>query len=489
MAKELNMPPGVFALGKMSSRVGTLTLVIAVIAILLSAVNTWLLFSQMSQIDKLSGTMSDLSLMVAELNPAYAANINWRQFEGEKVVVMVPKHMWTDTILPLIPEFKRLTGIDLEMVVYPEDLFYEKYWTAAESGKPPFDAAFSCPGFNTYPSLKMGALEPLDEYMNDPTLTDKAWYDWEDFPERVRDTAHEGTDKIYQLPLVIDNLGLLMYRKSVLAKHGLSVPETYEELVEAARKITEAEAPDMYGIVLRAWREFAWTGMRITMSSYIGPGIRGRGIYFQEDWTPKFNTQAAIDGIKLYSDLLKLGPPGQLSYTWYDAMDAFAAGRAAMIIDSNGFEYTFEDPSKSKVLGDVGYAVVPKSKYGHGTMLNFWCMVMMKGSEHKKAAWLFMQWVTSKDVTLEQGFAPARTSVLQDPAYSGKLPYGYADAMVESLKIAQYADGVYCDNNMKIFSEIGVALHDIFGGKDPNTAMQDLQQSAVKLLKEEGKLS
>jgi len=114
---------------------------------------------------------------------------------------------------------------------------------------------------------------------------------------------------------------------------------------------------------------------------------------------------------------------------------------------------------------------------------------MMKGSEHKKAAWLFMQWVTSKDVTLEQGFAPARTSVLQDPAYSGKLPYGYADAMVESLKIAQYADGVYCDNNMKIFSEIGVALHDIFGGKDPNTAMQDLQQSAVKLLKEEGKLS
>ena len=468
---------------------GRLTLAIAVIAVILSAVNSWLLFSQMTQIGELSDKVSDFSSMMVQMNPAYAAEIDWRQCEGEKVVVLVPKHMWTDTILPLIPEFERLTGIDLEMAVYPEDLFYEKKLSGSEAGKPPFDAAFSCPGFDTYPSIKMGVLEPLDDYMNDPTLTDKDWYDWEDFPERVRDVAHEGTENIYQVPLVVDNLGMLMYRKSILDKYGLKVPETYEELLSAARTITDGEAPDMYGIVLRAWREFAWTGLRITLSSYIGPANPGRGIYFEPDWTPKFDSQAAIDGVKLYADLLQLGPPGQLSYTWYDAMDAFAAGRAAMIIDSNGFSYTFEDSSQSQVVGDVGYAVVPKSKYGHGTMLNFWCMVMMKGSEHKKATWLFLQWVTSKDVTLRQGFSPARTSVLQDPAYVATLPYGLSDIMVESLKIAQYADGVYCENNMKIFSEIGVALHDIFGGKDPTTAMQELQRSAIDLLKEEGKLS
>ena len=42
------------------------------------------------------------------------AKINWRQAEGQSLTIGLNKHPFTELLLPLIPEFRRLTGISVE---------------------------------------------------------------------------------------------------------------------------------------------------------------------------------------------------------------------------------------------------------------------------------------------------------------------------------------------------------------------------------------
>ena len=42
------------------------------------------------------------------------AKINWRQAEGQSLTIGLNKHPFTESLLPLIPEFRKLTGISVE---------------------------------------------------------------------------------------------------------------------------------------------------------------------------------------------------------------------------------------------------------------------------------------------------------------------------------------------------------------------------------------
>lgn len=45
------------------------------------------------------------------------AKINWRQAAGQSLTVGLNKHPFTESLLPLIPEFERLTGIKVEYLI------------------------------------------------------------------------------------------------------------------------------------------------------------------------------------------------------------------------------------------------------------------------------------------------------------------------------------------------------------------------------------
>ena len=42
------------------------------------------------------------------------AKINWRQAEGQSLTIGLNKHPFTESLLPLIPQFRALTGINVE---------------------------------------------------------------------------------------------------------------------------------------------------------------------------------------------------------------------------------------------------------------------------------------------------------------------------------------------------------------------------------------
>ena len=83
-------------------------------------------------------------------------------------------------------------------------------------------------------------VEPLDRYLNDASLTDPAWFKYDDILKAWRD-ADSVDGKPYGIPYD-GEVTVQVYRKDLYAAKGLKPAETYEELVvQRARADRRAE--------------------------------------------------------------------------------------------------------------------------------------------------------------------------------------------------------------------------------------------------------
>ncbi len=94
---------------------------------------------------------------------------------------------------------------------------------------------------------------------------------------------------------------------------------------------------------------------------------------------------------------MSTAPKAVGSYTWYEAMNDFAAGNAAFFIDADHMSETFENTTKSAVAGKVGYAPPPAGPDGtRACGIWLWSLGMASASKNKDAAWIFLEWAASK---------------------------------------------------------------------------------------------
>ncbi|TIU03115.1 MAG: extracellular solute-binding protein, partial [Mesorhizobium sp.] len=110
--------------------------------------------------------------------------INWRQFEGTTITWAYDIHPYADALAAGLPEFEKLTGIKVTPELYPDDSYWSKLTIQLTTKSPAWDVV----GTGIQPAWDLapgGALEPLDNYLNDPKLTD-AGYDYNDFFPSLR---------------------------------------------------------------------------------------------------------------------------------------------------------------------------------------------------------------------------------------------------------------------------------------------------------------
>src|SRR5258708_13864278 len=67
-----------------------------------------------------------------------------------------------------------------------------------------------------------------------------------------------------------------------------------------------------------------------------------------------------------------------------------------MWIDGIGFALPLEDKAKSKVVGKVGYGVMPVGPKAQHSALFGDGMAVSAFTKKKEAAWLYVQWATNK---------------------------------------------------------------------------------------------
>ena len=197
---------------------------------------------------------------------------------------------------------------------------------------------------------KAGWLADISGYMKDPSLTAPDLVE-SDFSAAGLQYAKNDKGQMHSLPWSVDYF-ILYYNKELFQKKGVAVPKTFDEMVAAAEKLTDAKE-GTYGFVGRGLRNANMTLWTNFFLNYGGEFLDTKGNILTDG-------PEAIEATKLYQTLLtKVAPPGVAGFNWMESMASFTQGRSAMWIDGVGWAPPLEDPAASRIVGKVGYTVVP----------------------------------------------------------------------------------------------------------------------------------
>ncbi|MFC3882145.1 extracellular solute-binding protein [Bacillus songklensis] len=368
---------------------------------------------------------------------------DWKQFEGVELNVISENTPPSSALAANIDKFESITGIkvnieqsDLSTVVEKTSLDFN-----AKSAK--YHIIYADP----YQILAKQSQHfvNLNDFMKEPTMPQLPGGLDDFIQSQLEVDGYMGNkDALYALPYDAPTM-VLAYRKDVIEKYkdqfmaekgfdwtpGPNL--TWDQYYEAAKWITEKAKEGVITEVKYGTGHQAKQYDSLMCDFSVILAANG-GDYFKESnlgsvgktnpGKSAMTSDVAIESAEFYNKLLKVAAPGSTSWDWSGLAEAFAAGEVAMAPEWHEFSSTFEDPSKSKVAGNVGWAVLPKGKErnahiygGTGIGINKYA-----SDEEKKAAWLFLVWATSPQSQYmilksdQGGSTPTRHSVyeLQD---------------------------------------------------------------------------
>jgi multiple sugar transport system substrate-binding protein len=232
------------------------------------------------------------------------------------------------------------------------------------------------------------------------------------------------TGAFYALPYV-GNSQLLFYRKDLFAKHNLKEPATWDEVLAAAKIISEQEtagAPGggkVYGYVMRAAQGNAAVADFMPIFWAFG------GEMFDAGGQPAVNSPEGIAALNFMLELGKYSPPGYASFNADDVGAHLLQGTAAISINWPAWISSFNDPAKSKVIGKMEFTSMPGAKNPGRAEIGNWLIAIPRDSKNKEAACDFLVWATSVEQmkrSAERGNPPTRKSLFNDPELIKKFP-------------------------------------------------------------------
>ena len=351
-----------------------------------------------------------------------SGTFSWRQQAGTTIKIGFSAHPLATSLIQQLRDFEQLTGIKVQYEQAPEADFRAKLNTQLQSGSSSFDVFMTGPATNWGYSAH-GWIENLQPYVDNQSLTSPDW-DFNDFYPGAVNTNRwcgkefqcVGQGPLWAIPINEEGYAI-HYRKDVLDATGTPVPQTVDDLIAAAKKLNgyQMNGKTLSGFVARGidnWGPLI-TGYGTFMFGYGGTDIK-------PDGTSAVNSPQVIEATKKWTEIMQYAPKDVATYDWQQAMSYFAAGNSVFLLDADHMSATFEDPSQSQIVGKVGYALPPQGPAGRASGIWLWSLGMNAHSAHKNAAWLFIQWATSKQVmtkTITAGnINPPRASVATSSA-------------------------------------------------------------------------
>jgi multiple sugar transport system substrate-binding protein len=326
----------------------------------------------------------------------------------------------------MLPTFEEETGININIIKHPyENALGEQVRDFVASGNLDI-ALIDLVWIGNF--VENEWIVPIDQIKTDyPEIIDPA-LDMDDFFPLVLNAFGGWNDTLYGLPF--DNYsGLMFYNKRMLADAGFdSPPATWTEL------------KDVYGPALTKDGKYAYalqskrneTQSADSFARVLWPF---GGSFLDADFRSNLNSEGSQAGLKFRQELMQYMPDGIVAYDHAETVNAFSQGDVAIITEWSAFYSTVVDPSTSKVAADVGIAPEPMGPAGRKPALGGFSLAVAEQADdsEKAAAWLFIQWATSKANAgeyLERGGVPARQSAYVDPALAET--YTFIPALVES---------------------------------------------------------
>jgi trehalose/maltose transport system substrate-binding protein len=234
-------------------------------------------------------------------------------------------------------------------------------------------------------------------------------------------------DRLVALPWFTD-AGLLYYRKDLLEKHGLPVPETWAELGEAALAVQAAEraegARELWGYVFQG---AAYEGLTCDALEWIS-AYGGGTILDQEGAVTVNNERAAFALAQVAAWVGNIAPPRVTIFIEEDSRITFQLGNA-VFMRNWPYAWALLNAEDSGVRGKVGVAPLPRGGAAgqHSATLGGWNLAVSQYSREPEAAIDLVRYLTSaaeqKRRAIVGAYAPTIKALYDDAEVLAAAPF------------------------------------------------------------------
>jgi len=328
-----------------------------------------------------------LILMIAfvVMNSCHSKN----KSEEISVIYMAQAGYQPEEIRKIADDFEKEFGIRVKIEFVKYDEQHKKIVKSAQTEIPNYDV-FSL-------DLIWTAAFAEKKYCVD--LTDQVKDLSEGIAPAIID-AFRYKGKIWAMPFLA-NFQLFFFNQKMIQKAGFTeAPKTLDEMVDQmkvmkAKKIVTYPYIDSWNQKEGLVCEFVW------LTAAFG------GETFNDLGKPIFNKGPGLHALEFMVMLLDEGLANPISLNCDEAMakDIFINGQAAFTSNWT-FQYALmNNPDVSKVYGNAKTGLLPVSKncmgkYQHNTasVSGFQGLGIMNNSQHKEAAWKYIQFITSPKI-------------------------------------------------------------------------------------------
>jgi multiple sugar transport system substrate-binding protein len=365
--------------------------------------------------------------------------------------------------------FTAQTGINVNYVQQPVDTMDQKIPLQLSAKDSSLDVFFT--GSEKISAFTgSGGVEPLDKYINDPTLT-ASDYNFTDIAPAVEAACQSG-GVTYCIASHAGG-GVLYYNKAMFTAAGIAAPPN--DMTELLNDAIKLNTPDHAGFCVRADKsQTLYDGFQL-WNHFIPYSNPITGTYFDTNWNFLIGTepQASQYG-QFYRDILqKAAPKGISTYLVTNCLSDFEQGRVAMWQDDSGNIPDVLDPTKSKVASDAAFWEIPCQPVNpdHCALVQPFGVWMNAASTKKDAAWQLIQFITSKATQVGAAtsgalLTPSRNSVFTDPTVQAKLPPTFLTAELYVLAHPDAALLPFIPEGVSLIPAISNAQSDLITSSD-----------------------
>ncbi len=249
---------------------------------------------------------------------------------------------------------------------------------------------------NTWVPMLRNELTPVPT-----TVMTSAQFSATFYPVAKRDLV-AGTN-IYGIPLMIDGLGLY-YNEDFLASAGVTPPTTYEELLNIVPKLTVKNQNTIVSSAIA----LGTTGNIENFSDILATMMMQNGAKLTEP-----TGSEAEQTLIFYR---KFADPSDPVYTWNDTLDnsvsAFANGKVAMILAPSWRAFDVK-----QINPNLHFKIVPIPQLPGSTVTwaSYWVEGVSSKSKNQKAAWEFVNYLTSKEAAMKLYTEASKTRLFGEP--------------------------------------------------------------------------
>jgi sn-glycerol 3-phosphate transport system substrate-binding protein len=229
-------------------------------------------------------------------------------------------------------------------------------------------------------------------------------------------TQYDG--RSYSIPFNLSNI-VLYYNKKYFEEAGLdpeAPPTTWDQVIEYGKALTVDSngdgVPERWGLGCPLKADFGaiWYWLALFWQ-------QGGELFNEAETEATFNSEAGVAATNIWREMVHEAGILSLSQGWSD----FESGITAMELGSSS---SLARRRENMGAATVGIALLPAAKQ-QASVSGGGNLAMFSGVEDEEAAWEFLKWVGSTEITrrwaIATGSIPVRKSTFEVPEYKDYL--------------------------------------------------------------------